>query len=104
MLWTFSLDASADGIYNLHVDMNGKTLAKKISDTIGSNTQLSNFHTFGCPVYILDALIKSIHGEGPTKCYPQACIRIYLVHSPSHTGRVVLVMNTNSGLVSPKFN
>ena len=54
-IWTFDLVASADRMNNLHIDMNGKTPEMKISDKIGSTTRLSNFHTFICPVYILDA-------------------------------------------------
>ena len=50
IIWTFTLVSSADRMNNLHVDMNGKTPEMKISDTIGSTTRLSNFHTFGCPV------------------------------------------------------
>ena len=70
MLWTFSLVAYADRMNNLHVDMNGKTLEMKFSDTIGSTTRLSNFHTFGCPVYILDARLQIVGGRGPPKWDP----------------------------------
>ena len=104
MLCQFSLDASADGIYNLHVDMNGKTLEKKISDTIGSTTRLSNFHNFGCPVYILDACLKSVGGGGHPKWDPRACLGIFIGHSPYNAGSVALVMNPKSGLVYPKFH
>ena len=70
MLWQFALVASADRINNIHVDMNYKTPEMKFSDTIGTNTRLSNFHTFGCPVYILDAQIQIVGGGGPPKWDP----------------------------------
>ena len=60
MLWPFALVAYTDRMNNTHVDMNGKKPEMKISDTIGSTTWISNFHTFGCPVYILDACLQSI--------------------------------------------
>ena len=66
MIWPFDLVISADRMNNLHVDMNGKTPEIKFSDTIGSTTQISNFHTFGCPVYILDAPLQSVGGVRPT--------------------------------------
>ena len=81
-----------------------KTPETKILDTIGSTTRLSNFHTFGCPVYILDARPQIVGGGGPPKWYPQACLVIYLYHSPSHAGSVALFMNPKSGLESPQFH
>ena len=84
MIWPFALVASADRMNNLHVEMNGKTPERQISDTIESTTRLSNFHTFGYPVYILDASLQSVGGGGPPKWDPQACLGIYLDHSPSH--------------------
>ena len=104
MLWPFALVASADGINNLHADMNGKTTEMKSSDTIGLTNWLSNFHTFGCPVYILDARLQRVGGEGHPKWDTRACIGIYLGHSPSHSGSVALFMNPKSGLVSPQFH
>ena len=54
---------SEDIMNNIHVDMNGKTPEMKFSDTIASTNRLSNFRTFGCPVYILDARLQSVGGE-----------------------------------------
>ena len=84
--------------------MNGKTPETKFSDAIGSTTRLSNFHTFGCPVYILDARLQSVGGGGPPKWNPQNRLGIYLGHYPSHAGSVALVVNPKSGLVYPQFN
>ena len=67
MVWPYALVASTDRMNNLHVDMNGKTPEMKFSNTIGSSTCLSNFHTFGCPVYILDFRLQSAGGAGPPK-------------------------------------
>ena len=76
----------------------------KFSKTISLSTRLIHFHTFGCPVYILDAVLQSVGGGGLPKWDPRARIGIYLGHSPSHAGSVALVMNPKTGLVSPKFN
>ena len=84
--------------------MNGKTPEMKISDIFGSTTRLNNFHTFFCPVYILDASLQSVGGIGPLKWDPRARLGIYLGHSPSHSGRVALVMNPKYGLVHPQFH
>ena len=65
---------------------------------------MSNFHTFGCPVYILDARLQSVGGGGPPKWDPRARLWVYLVHYPSHTGSVALFMNPKTGLVSLQFH
>ena len=104
MLWPFSFVKSADRMNNHHVGMNGKTPEMKFLCTIVSTTWLSNFHTFGCPIYIFDARIQSVVGGVPPKWYPRALLIIYLGHSPSHAGSVALVMNTKSGFVSPQFH
>ena len=75
----------------------------KILDKIGTTNGLSNFHTFGCPVYILDDSLQSVGGGGPPKWDPRAFLGIYLGRYPSHAGSIALVVNTKSGLVSPQF-
>ena len=70
MFWPFALAASVDIMNNLHVDMHGQTPEMKFSNNIGSSTRLSHFHTFGCPVYILDARLQSVGGGGPPKWDP----------------------------------
>ena len=101
MFWPFSLVAAADIMNNLHVDMHGQTLEMKFSNNIGSSTRLIRFHKFGWPVYILDARLQSVGGGGPPKWDPRAHFGIYIGHSPSHAGSVALVMNPQTGLVSP---
>ena len=96
--------AATDRMNNLLVDMYGQTPVMKFSKTIGSSTRLSHFHTFGCPVYILDARLQSVGGGGPPKWDPRARLEIYIGHSPSHAGSVALVMNPKTGLVSPQFH
>ena len=76
----------------------------KFSDTIGSITWLSNFHSFGCPIYILDARLQSVGGGDPPKFDPRSRLRIYIGRSVSHDGSVALVMKTKSVLVYPQFH
>ena len=70
MFGPFALVAAADRMNNLHVDMHGQTPEMKFSNTIGSSTRLSHFHTFGCPVYILYEILQSVGGGGPPKWDP----------------------------------
>ena len=72
MFWQFSLVAAADRMNNLHIDIHAQNPEMKFSTTIGSSTRLSNFHMFGCPVYILDARLQGVGGGGPPKWDPRA--------------------------------
>ncbi|KAL7462348.1 hypothetical protein ACHAXS_002729, partial [Conticribra weissflogii] len=42
--------------------------------------------------------------EGVPKWEPQARLGIYVGRSPSHAGNVALVLNPNTGLISPQFH
>ena len=64
---------------------------------------MNTFHTFFCPVYVLDSRAQSAGGPGPTKWKPRCHIGVYLGHSPFHAGSVALVFNLTTGLVSPQF-
>ena len=104
MLWPFALLAAADRMNHLHIDINGVTPEMKFSQVTGSSTKLKHFHTFGCPVYVLDARLQDSGGGGPPKWDPRARLGIYLGHSPAHAGSVALVLNPKSGLISPQFH
>ena len=104
MLWPLALLAAAERINNLHIDLNGSTLEMKFSKVAGSSTRIKNYHTFGCPCYILDARLQDAGGAGPPKWDPRSRLGIYLGHSPSHAGNVALVLNPRTGLVSPQFH
>ena len=96
--------AAADRINNLRIDLGGKTPEMKISNVGGLPTRLKHYHTFGCPVYVLDARLQDAGGPGPPTWDPRARLGIYLGHSPSHAGSVALVLNPRTGLVSPQFH
>ena len=104
MMWPFALLAAADRMNNLHIDMDGLTPEMKFSKATGMKTRLNEFHTFGCPVYILDARLQSAGGPGPPKWDPRARLGIYVGHSPIHAGSVALVLNPKTGLVSPQYH
>lgn len=93
MLWPFALLAAADCVNNLHIDVEGQTPDMKISKVGGLPTRIKHFHTFGCPLYILDARLQNAGGTGLPKWDPCSRLGIYLGHSLSHAGSVALVLN-----------
>ena len=103
MLWPFATKCAQGRINNLHVDLNIETPDMKFSNTKAVNFQLKHYHTFGCPVYILDSRFQT-NSKGVTKWEPQYRLGIYVGHSPAHAGIVALVLNPNTGLVSPQYH
>ena len=63
---------------------------------------LKHHHTFGCPAFALDNSLQS--GKSIPKWNPRARVGINLGHSPRHSPSVSLILNTNTGLVSPQFH
>ena len=55
MFWTFALKAAQDRTNQLNIDLDGKTPDMKFSNVTTAGLRLRDFHTFGCPCYILDS-------------------------------------------------
>jgi hypothetical protein len=60
------------------------------------------FHPFGGPVYVLSARMQQ-DGKG-SKWEERARVGIHLGKSPVHARSVSLVLNVETGLVSPQFH
>ena len=67
-----------------------------------SGTQLSRTHVFGCPVYVLDAALQD--GKKIPKWNPRARLGLFLGFSDVHSSQVPLVLNTETGKISPQFH
>ena len=63
----------------------------------------NNFHTWGCPVFVLDEANQS-GLTGSPKWNPRARAGVYLGHSPSHAGNVSMFLNLKTGYVSPQYH
>ena len=64
-------------------------------------TPMEDSHTWGCPVYILEA--KTAQGKMP-KWEPRSRLGIYLGNSPCHAGSVALVLNPKTLNISPQYH
>jgi len=106
MLWPFALKAAAYQINHLRINSNGLSpMARMLNlqDPQDCVIEESIFHTFGCPVYVLDSKAQS--GRiGPPKWNPHGHLGIYVGHSPLHAGSVAMVLNPSTGHVSPQFH
>ena len=99
ILWPYALKSVVEHHNRLSLDANGKSPLEKFAST-SDEIQPTDFHTWGCPVFILDSENHS-GNIGTPKCETKSHAGIYLGHSPCHAGSVALVLNLSSGLVSP---
>jgi hypothetical protein len=65
-------------------------------------TNLDHFHPFGSPVYVLENSLQALQSHN--KWIDCSKVGIYLCHSPNHVSSVPLILNTQTGLVSPQFH
>ena len=104
MLWLCALLTVADQMNISHIDIVGNSPELNFSKVAGGTTKLGNFHTFSCPVYVLDSRLQDIGGLCPAIWNARSRLGTYLGHSPSHAGSVVLVLNPKISLVSPRYH
>ena len=88
-MWSFALKAAEDRRNRLKLDENGLAPIHKFSKAF-TNVEIKHWHTWGYPVFILEAKAQSEHLP---KWDPKARVGIYLGHSPCHVGLVALVLN-----------
>ena len=86
----------------LNFGIDGKTSDMRFSGVRVKSLRLQDFHTFGCPYYVLDSRLQT-DPKGVPKWEPRARVGIYLERSSSHTSNVALFLNPKTGLVSPQF-
>ena len=101
ILWTYELKNFSEQFNVLKVDYDGINPMEKFSGTITELT-LKNYHTWGCPVYVLDARLQG-NKYGPPKWEYRSHEVIYLFHSPFNALSVALVLNPTTGNVSLQF-
>jgi hypothetical protein len=59
ILWPFTLKCSEDRLNNLVHHADGRTPFQTITSLDSGKTEATNFHTFGCPCYVLDLRLQS---------------------------------------------
>ena len=100
VLWPYAIQAIVERHNHLALNEEGLSPLERFSG-ISEDHLPTEFHTFGCPVFILNAANQS-GNIGTPKWEPRSHTGIYLGHSPCHAGSVALVLNLRTGLVSPQ--
>jgi hypothetical protein len=100
-LWPFALKMAVD-IHNATPEKSGLSPEEIFTKQEARQDGLVDFHTFGCPVSVLDPKLQQ--GHKLPKWQPRARQAIYLGHSPRHAQTVPIVLNLKTGLCSPQYH
>jgi hypothetical protein len=100
-LWPFALKMAVD-IHNATPGKSGLSPEEIFIKQKSRPDRLVDFHTFGCPVFVLDPTLQQ--GHKLPKWQPRSRQAIYLGHSPRHAQTVPIVLNIKTGLCSPQYH
>ena len=102
-LWPYAL-RMANEIYNNTPSLQNDSYNTPMQSVSSSDVEINQKHykTFGCPVFVLKRKLQE--GKPYPKWDERARIGVYLGPSPHHNKNVALVLDRDSGLVSPQFH
>jgi hypothetical protein len=103
ILWPFAIKCYEDRMNNLTHRADGRTPFETLAGLESSPLRIKDFHTFGCPCYVLDHRLQSGQSMVP-KWDPRARMGIYVGRSPSHASSVGLILNPRTGHISPQYH
>ena len=100
-LWPFALKQAEFNLNSLRQRKSGKPRAKSFR-AMHNKINSRHYHTFVCPVYVLDARLQG--AIFIPKWNEQVRVGAYVGRSPIHAGNVSLILNLSTGHVSPQFH
>jgi hypothetical protein len=100
-IWPMAVAHSVH-IYNNTPDLNGMCPADLFTGEVIPRHRLQDFHTWGCPVFILDPKLQS--GQKLPRWQPHSRQGVFMGLSTIHSSEVPLVLNTTTGSITPQFH
>ena len=102
-LWPFAMKMACD-VFNSAPLMNNTEYKTPLQILSGSDVSINakHFNTFASPVYVLHKNLQE--GKPHGKWKERARVGVYLGQSPHHNKNVALVLDRQSGYVSPQFH
>ena len=100
-LWPYAI-RNAAYVYNNMPNTHHDISPIEVFSRSEVSPNLKHHHTFGCPVFALNNALQS--GKSQPRWTSRARVGINLGHSPRHSPSVSLVLNTDTGLVSPQYH
>ena len=80
MLCLFAVKAAIERLNLLQLDLDGNTTTDKFYNINNIKPNAHEYHTFGCPVYVLNSKLQSGY-LGPPKWEPRSWVGVYFGHS-----------------------
>jgi hypothetical protein len=90
-LWPYAVRMANDSINNAPQVSTGLSPMEPFTQ-VDVAPRVRHSHTFGCPVYVLDAQLQMAGGQ-IEKWKERSRVGLYLGASPRHSKRVALVLN-----------
>jgi hypothetical protein len=103
ILWFFALKCCEDCLNILIHCADDWTPYETLAGLESSKINILDFHTFGCPCYVLDQRLQSGNGT-VLKREPCAWMGIYVGQSPLHASDIALILNPRTGHISPQLH
>ena len=100
-LWPYAL-RNANHLCNMLPDKEDGTSPLERFARTNVSPKLKENHAFGCPVYALQNELAA--GGRIKKWDPRARLGLYLGPSPRHASSISLILNLETGLVSPQYH
>ena len=102
-LWPYALDYAVYIYNHLPFDVrDGLSPEDVFSGVVSGCGPLRRLRVFGCPTYVLDPRLQD--GKKIPKWQPRARVGMFLGFSQEHSSTVALILNTDSGHISPQFH
>ena len=102
-LWPYALRLAND-MYNISPCFQLKDNVSPLQSISGSDVSINQKHyrPFGCPAFVLNNALQQ--NKPYSKWNERARVGIYIGKSPHHDRNVALILNRETGLVSPQFH
>jgi Integrase core domain. len=100
-LWPMAVDYACH-LYNTLPNSLGTCPADLFTGAISPRHKLRDLHVWGCPVYVLDPTLQQ--GKKLPRWQPRSRRGVFLGYSPHHSSDVPLVLNLQTGSISPQYH
>ena len=100
-LWLYAMCMANEIMISTPTKLKDKSLQELFS-RVDVALKIKHFHTFGCPMYVLDNLLQGQHSI--PKWNKRARLGIYLGPSPNHSRSAHLILNLRTGHISPQYH
>lgn len=101
-LWPFAVSHAAHLFNHMPSPETGLSPHDLFSKTRWPHAKFQDHHVWGCPVYVLDKTIAD--GKKVPRWKPRSNRQVFVGLSPSHASSVPLVLNLDTGAVTPQFH